>query len=210
MRDLPIRRTSSGKMISRWGGVIRRKNIAAMTARSSRVAVPSCSSKNPRRPRKGTPSRSFRADTSAQFPGEISGLLGTYMDITGRKRLEAQLLQSQENGNRRQTDGWHRARVQQHPDDHHRHSEFLLNDLPAESPRPITRPKSAKPPARAAMLTRNSWPYGRKQFLQPKPSISTRSSRTWKACSKSHGEDVDYADRPRSRSASGAGDAGQD
>ena len=99
--------------------------------------------------------------------GEISGLLGTYMDITGRKRLEAQLLQSQKMETVGKLTGGIAHEFNSILTTIIGHSEFLLNDLPGESPLANNATEISKAAGRAAMLTRQLLAYGRKQFLQP-------------------------------------------
>ena len=99
--------------------------------------------------------------------GEISGLLGTYMDITGRKRLEAQLLQSQKMETVGKLAGGIAHEFNSILTTIIGHAEFLLNDLPAESPLANNATEISKAAGRAAMLTRQLLAYGRKQFLQP-------------------------------------------
>jgi PAS domain S-box-containing protein len=99
--------------------------------------------------------------------GEISGLLGTYMDITGRKRLEAQLFQSQKletvgklaGGVAHEFNSILTAIIGQ--------SELLLNDLLPGNPLCINATEISKAANRAATLTRQLLAYGRKQILQP-------------------------------------------
>ncbi|MGA2603515.1 MAG: response regulator [Verrucomicrobiia bacterium] len=99
--------------------------------------------------------------------GEISGILGTYMDITERKRLEAQLSQSQKmetvgklaGGIAHEFNSILTAIIGQ--------SELLLGDLPAGSPLAKNATEISKAAGRAATLTRQLLAYGRKQFLQP-------------------------------------------
>jgi PAS domain S-box-containing protein len=99
--------------------------------------------------------------------GEISGLLGTYMDITERKRLEAQLLQSQKMETIGKLAGGIAHEFNSILTTIIGHSEFLLNDLPAGSPLANNATEISKAAGRAATLTRQLLAYGRKQFLQP-------------------------------------------
>ena len=99
--------------------------------------------------------------------GEISGLLGTYMDITERKRLEAQVFQSQKmetvgklaGGIAHEFNSILTAIIGQ--------SELLLGDLPPGSALAENATEISKAAGRAATLTRQLLAYGRKQFLQP-------------------------------------------
>ena len=99
--------------------------------------------------------------------GEISGLLGTYMDITERKRLEARLFQSQKletvgklaGGIAHEFNSILTAIIGQ--------SELLLNDLPPGNPLCKNATEIGKAADRAADLTRQLLAYGRKQILQP-------------------------------------------
>jgi nitrogen-specific signal transduction histidine kinase/FixJ family two-component response regulator len=99
--------------------------------------------------------------------GEISGLLGTYMDITERKRLEAQVFQSQKmetvgklaGGIAHEFNSILTAIIGQ--------SELLLGDLPPGSALAGNATEISKAASRAATLTRQLLAYGRKQFLQP-------------------------------------------
>ena len=89
MRDLPIRRRSLGRTTTRWGGVTRRNRTAAMTARSSRAAAPSYLIEEPQT----TPEGNTRTLLTTKIPlrnahGEVSGVVGTYMDVTERKQAE--------------------------------------------------------------------------------------------------------------------------
>jgi len=99
--------------------------------------------------------------------GEISGVLGTYMDITERKRLEARLFQSQKmetvgklaGGIAHEFNSILTAIIGQ--------SELLLNDLPPGNPLRKNAAEIGKAADRAATLTRQLLAYGRKQILQP-------------------------------------------
>jgi PAS domain S-box-containing protein len=99
--------------------------------------------------------------------GEISGVLGTYMDVTERKRLEAQLFQSQKmetvgklaGGIAHEFNSILTAIIGQ--------SELLLNDLPPGNPLCKNATEIARAADRAATLTRQLLAYGRKQTLQP-------------------------------------------
>jgi PAS domain S-box-containing protein len=99
--------------------------------------------------------------------GGISGLLGTYMDITERKRLEAQVFQSQKmetvgklaGGIAHEFNSILTAIIGQ--------SELLLGDLPPGSALAGNATEISKAASRAATLTRQLLAYGRKQFLQP-------------------------------------------
>jgi PAS domain S-box-containing protein len=98
--------------------------------------------------------------------GEISGLLGTYLDITERKRLEAQLFQSQKmetvgklaGGIAHEFNSILTAIIGQ--------SELLLKDLPPGNPLCQNATEISKAAERAATLTRQLLAYGRKQMLQ--------------------------------------------
>jgi nitrogen-specific signal transduction histidine kinase/CheY-like chemotaxis protein len=89
------------------------------------------------------------------------------MDITERKRLEAQLLQSQKMETVGKLAGGIAHEFNSILTTIIGHSEFLLNDLPAESPLANNATEISKAAGRAAMLTRQLLAYGRKQFLQP-------------------------------------------
>ena len=99
--------------------------------------------------------------------GEISGVIGTYMDITERKRLEAHLFQSQKmetvgklaGGVAHEFNSIMTAIIGQ--------SELLLNDLPPGNPLCKNATEIRKAAGRAATLTRQLLAYGRKQILQP-------------------------------------------
>jgi PAS domain S-box-containing protein len=99
--------------------------------------------------------------------GEISGVLGTYMDITERKRLETQVFQSQKmetvgklaGGIAHEFNSILTAIIGQ--------SELLLSDLPPGSPLCKNAAEISKAADRAATLTRQLLAYGRKQMLQP-------------------------------------------
>jgi PAS domain S-box-containing protein len=99
--------------------------------------------------------------------GRITGVLGTYEDTTERKRLEAQLFQSQKmetvgklaGGIAHEFNSILTAIIGQ--------SELLLEDLPAKSPLCQNATEIIQAAERAATLTRQILAYGRKQFLQP-------------------------------------------
>jgi PAS domain S-box-containing protein len=119
----------------------------------------------------------IRADGS-EFPVELAisrldakgppMFTGFIRDITERKRLEAQLLQSQKmetvgklaGGVAHEFNSILTAIIGQ--------SELLLNDLPAESPLTENATEIRKAADRAATLTRQLLAYGRKQLLTPK------------------------------------------
>jgi PAS domain S-box-containing protein len=92
---------------------------------------------------------------------------GFVQDITGRKRLEAQVFQSQKletvgklaGGIAHEFNSILTAIIGQ--------SELLLGDLPAGSPLAKNATEISKAADRAATLTRQLLAYGRKQFLQP-------------------------------------------
>ena len=138
--------------------------------------------------------------------GEISGVLGTYMDITERKRLEAQLFQSQKmetvgklaGGIAHEFNSILTAIIGQ--------SELLLGDLPAGSPLAKNATEISQAADRAAMLTRQLLAYGRKQILQPE-TLDLNQVLAGMEGMLRHlmGGDVDDADRPRPRPASGQG-----
>jgi two-component system, cell cycle sensor histidine kinase and response regulator CckA len=99
--------------------------------------------------------------------GKITHFVAVQHDITGRKRLEAQLFQSQKletvgklaGGFAHEFNSILTAIIGQ--------SELLLGDLPAGSPLVKNTTEINKAAARAATLTRQLLAYGRKQFLQP-------------------------------------------
>ncbi len=99
--------------------------------------------------------------------GEISGLLGTYMDITVRKRLEAQLIQSQKMETVGKLVGGIAHEFNSLLTIITGQSELLLNELPAGNPLAKNATEISKATDRAAALTRQLLAYGRKQFLQP-------------------------------------------
>ena len=99
--------------------------------------------------------------------GKITHFVAIQRDITERKRLEAQLFQSQKletvgklaGGFAHEFNSILTAIIGQ--------SELLLGDLPAGSPLGKNATEISKAAARAAKLTRQLLAYGRKQFLQP-------------------------------------------
>jgi PAS domain S-box-containing protein len=99
--------------------------------------------------------------------GEISGVLGTYMDITERKRLEAHLFQSQKMETVGKLAGGIAHEFNSILTTIIGQSELLLGDLPAGSPLARNATEINQAAGRAATLTRQLLAYGRKQFLQP-------------------------------------------
>jgi PAS domain S-box-containing protein len=99
--------------------------------------------------------------------GKITHFVAIQHDITGRKKLEAQLFQSQKletvgklaGGIAHEFNSILTAIIGQ--------SELLLNALPAGSPLAKNTAEITKAATRAAALTRQLLAYGRKQFLQP-------------------------------------------
>jgi signal transduction histidine kinase/CheY-like chemotaxis protein/HAMP domain-containing protein len=99
--------------------------------------------------------------------GTIIGTQGIIFDVTDRKRLETQLLQSQKmetvgklaGGIAHEFNSILTAIIGQ--------SELLLGDLPAGSPLAKSATEISKAAGRAATLTRQLLAYGRKQILQP-------------------------------------------
>ena len=99
--------------------------------------------------------------------GTITHFVANLRDITERKRLEAQLFQSQKmetvgklaGGIAHEFNSILTAIIGQ--------SELLLGDLPAGSPLAKSATEISKAADRAATLTRQLLAYGRKQFLQP-------------------------------------------
>jgi PAS domain S-box-containing protein len=99
--------------------------------------------------------------------GSPSRIIGVNWDITGRKKLEDQLVQSQKmetvgklaGGIAHEFNSILTAIIGQ--------SELLLGDLPAGSPLTGNATEIIKAANRAATLTRQLLAYGRKQFLQP-------------------------------------------
>jgi two-component system cell cycle sensor histidine kinase/response regulator CckA len=99
--------------------------------------------------------------------GEITGVLGTYMDITERKQIEAYLFQSQKletvgkvaGGIAHQFNSILTAVIGQ--------SELILCDLPPGNPLRKNAIAIRQAADRAAALTQQLLAYGRKQVLQP-------------------------------------------
>ncbi|HTA95731.1 MAG TPA: PAS domain S-box protein, partial [Verrucomicrobiae bacterium] len=99
--------------------------------------------------------------------GEITHFVAIQRDITERKRLEAQLFQSQKmetvgklaGGIAHEFNSILTAIIGQ--------SELLLGDLPPENPLVKSAAEIRKAAERAAILTRQLLAYGRKQILQP-------------------------------------------
>ena len=99
--------------------------------------------------------------------GKIIGIMGISRDITERKRLETQLIQSQKmetvgklaGGIAHEFNSILTAIIGQ--------SELLLGDLPAGSPLAKNATEITQAADRAATLTRQLLAYGRKQFLRP-------------------------------------------
>ncbi|MGA2556671.1 MAG: PAS domain S-box protein [Verrucomicrobiota bacterium] len=99
--------------------------------------------------------------------GEISGVLGTYMDITERKRLETHLFQSQKmetvgklaGGVAHEFNSIMTAILGQ--------SELMLYDLPEGNALCKKAAEIHRAAERAAALTRQLLAYGRKQILRP-------------------------------------------
>src|ERR1022692_113789 len=99
--------------------------------------------------------------------GRSGGSVVIFTDITERKRLEAQLFQSQKmetvgklaGGFAHEFNSLLTAIIGQ--------SELLLGDLPAGSPLAENANEISQAAGRAATLTRQLLAYGRKQFLQP-------------------------------------------
>jgi PAS domain S-box-containing protein len=99
--------------------------------------------------------------------GIITNFVGVQRDITARKKLEGQLVQSQKmetvgklaGGIAHEFNSILTAIIGQ--------SELLLEDLPAGSPLTKNATEIIKASNRAATLTRQLLAYGRRQFLQP-------------------------------------------
>jgi PAS domain S-box-containing protein len=99
--------------------------------------------------------------------GKITHFTAIQRDITARKRLEAQLFQSQKmetvgklsGGIAHEFNSILTAIIGQ--------SELLLGDLPADSPLTKNATEISNAAVRAATLTRQLLAYGRKQMLQP-------------------------------------------
>jgi PAS domain S-box-containing protein len=99
--------------------------------------------------------------------GKITHFVAIQHDITGRKRLETQLVQSQKmetigklaGGFAHEFNSILTAIIGQ--------SELLIDDLPTGSPLVKNATEINKAAGRAAKLTRQLLAYGRKQFLQP-------------------------------------------
>jgi PAS domain S-box-containing protein len=99
--------------------------------------------------------------------GKVTHFVAIQRDITERKRLEAQLFQSQKletvgklaGGIAHEFNSILTAILGQ--------SELLLGDLPAGSPLAKNAAEISKAAGRAATLTRQLLAYGRKQFLHP-------------------------------------------
>jgi PAS domain S-box-containing protein len=99
--------------------------------------------------------------------GKITHFVGIERDITGRKKLEEQLVQSRKmetvgklaGGIAHEFNSILTAIIGQ--------SELLLGDLPIGSPLIQNATEITKAANRAATLTRQLLAYGRKQFLQP-------------------------------------------
>jgi PAS domain S-box-containing protein len=99
--------------------------------------------------------------------GAVTHFVAIQRDITARKRLEAQLFQSQRmetvgklaGGIAHEFNSILTAIIGQ--------SELLLGDLPARSPLARNAAEISKAAGRAATLTRQLLAYGRKQILQP-------------------------------------------
>jgi two-component system, cell cycle sensor histidine kinase and response regulator CckA len=99
--------------------------------------------------------------------GKITGVTVVFTDVTARKRVEVQLLQSQKlktvgklaGGIAHEFNSILTAIIGQ--------SELLLGDLPARSPLVKNAMEISQAAGRAATLTRQLLAYGRKQILQP-------------------------------------------
>jgi PAS domain S-box-containing protein len=108
-----------------------------------------------------------RAEVHRAGDGSAIRMIGVNWDITARKRLEGQLLQSQKmetvgklaGGIAHEFNSILTAIMGQ--------SELLLADLPSESPLTKNAIEISKAAGRAATLTRQLLAYGRKQLLQP-------------------------------------------
>ena len=98
--------------------------------------------------------------------GEISGVLGTYMDITERKRLEAQLFQSQKMETVGKLAGGIAHEFNSILTAIIGRSELLLSDLPPGSPHCANAIAIRKAADLAAALTHQLLAYGRKQILR--------------------------------------------
>jgi len=99
--------------------------------------------------------------------GKYYGRIWTFRDITGRKKIEAQLVQSQKmetvgklaGGVAHEFNSILTAIIVR--------SELLVEDLPQGSPLFQSATEICKDAGRAAALTRQLLAYGRKQFLRP-------------------------------------------
>ncbi len=109
----------------------------------------------------------FTASPLRDEKGEIAGATVVFTDTTARKRLEAQLLQSQKlktvgklaGGIAHEFNSILTAIIGQ--------SELILGDLPANSPMVRNTMEINQAAGRAATLTRQLLAYGRRQVLQP-------------------------------------------
>ncbi len=99
--------------------------------------------------------------------GKYYGRIWTFRDITGRKRFEAGLFQSQKMETVGKLAGGVAHEFNSILTTIIGQSELLLGDLPAGSPLAKNAIEISKAAGRAATLTRQLLAYGRKQFLQP-------------------------------------------
>ncbi len=99
--------------------------------------------------------------------GKYYGRIWTFRDVTGRRRIEARLFQSQKMETVGKLAGGIAHEFNSIMTAIIGHSELLLIDLPPESPLCKNARQIRQAADRAAALTRQLLAYGRKQILQP-------------------------------------------
>jgi PAS domain S-box-containing protein len=99
--------------------------------------------------------------------GKIIGSQGIQFDITGRKRLEAQLVQSQKLETVGKLAGGVAHEFNSIMTAIIGHSELILGDLPSDHPLSKNAAGIRRAAERAATLTRQLLAYGRRAFLRP-------------------------------------------